>query len=83
MGLLQIDCDAEGLHPTEMSDIVSVFPKFGNGYAFAKDMINELFNTIRGQSFTKNGAILAIKYCSLEDLKFQNIPVKEKIERKS
>ena len=83
MDLLQIDFDAEGFHPTAMSDIVSVFPKFGSGYAFTKDMINELFNAFRDESFTKSGAILATKYCSLEDLIFQYIPVKEKVESKS
>ena len=42
-----------GLYPTAMADEKSVYPKNETGYAFTKDMVDNLINALKRQSFTK------------------------------
>ena len=56
------DFDAISLHPSNMWDEKSVYPQIDTGYAFAKDMRDELVNKLNNQTFTQGKAILKNKY---------------------
>ena len=65
-----------------MWDEKSIYPRIETGYAFTRDMNNELSVKFNNQSFTQGSAILKIKYYNPRDLIVQHLPVKEK-EKKS
>ena len=69
--------DSKGLYRKAMSVAESFCPKNENGYAFTEDMIDDLVNAFKSQTFTKGSAILRKKFIA-EDIIIQFIPVKEK-----
>ena len=48
------------LNPKTMSDPESIYPGVETGYAFTKDMNDELVNKLNTQTFTQGSAILKI-----------------------
>ena len=61
-----------------MWDEKSIYPKIETGYAFTKDMNDDLVNKLSNQTFTQGSAILKIKYYNPRNLIVEHIPVKEK-----
>ena len=59
----------------------SIYLKRETGYAFEKQMNNELVENFNNQTFTQGSTILKIKYYNPKNLIVQHLPVKEK-ERK-
>ena len=76
------DFDATSLYPSAMWDEKSVYPRIETGYAYTRDMNNELVEKFNNQIFTKGSAFLKIKYYNPKNLIVQHLPVKEK-EKKS
>ena len=72
------DFDAVSLYPSAMWDEKSIYPRIETGYAFTRDMNNELVEKFNNQTFTQGSAILKIKYYNSRNLIVQNIPIKEK-----
>ena len=75
------DYDAVSLYPSAMWDEKSIYPRIETGYAFIRDMNNELVEKFNNQNFTQGSAILKIKYYNPKNLILQHLPVKE-IEKK-
>ena len=67
------DFDAVSLYPSAMWDENSIYPRIETGYAFTRDMNNELV-----EKFTQGSAILKIKHYNPKNLIVQHLPVKEK-----
>ena len=61
-----------------MWDEKSIYPRIVTGYAFTRDMNNELVEKFNNQTFTRGSAILKIKYYNPRDLIVQHLPIKEK-----
>ena len=76
------DFDAVSLSPSAMWDENSIFPRIETGYAFTRDMNDELDIKFNTGNFDQGSAILKIKYYNPRDLIVQHLPVKEK-EKKS
>ena len=55
------DFDAISLYPSAMWDPKSVYPKIETGYAFTKDMNDDLVEKFNNQTFTQGSAILKVK----------------------
>ena len=72
------DFDAVSLYPSAMWDEKSIYPRIETGYAYTRDMNNELVEKFNNQTFTQGSAILKIKYYNPRDLTVQHLPVKEK-----
>jgi len=72
------DFDAVSLYPSAMWDEKSIYPKIETGYAFTKDMNDDLVNKFNNQTFTQGSAILKVKYYNPRNLIVQHIPIKEK-----
>ena len=72
------DFDAVSLYPSAMWAEKSIYPRIETGYAFTRDMNNELVEKFNNQTFTQGSAILKIKYYNPKNLIVQNIPIKEK-----
>ena len=72
------DSDAVSLYPSAMWDENSIYPRTDTGYAFTRDMNNEIVEKFNNQTFTQGSAFLKIKYYNPRDLIVQHIPVKEK-----
>ena len=72
------DFDAVSLYPSAMWDEKSIYPRIETGYAFTRDMNNELVEKFNNQTFTRGSAFLKIKYYNPRDLIVQHLPVKEK-----
>ena len=72
------DFDAVSLYPSAMWDEKSIYPRIETGYAFTRDMNNDLVNKFNNQTFNKGSAILKIKYYNPKNLIVQHLPVKEK-----
>ena len=80
----QMDFDATSLYPSAMWDENSVYPKIETGFAFKPHMNTTFVDAFNNQTFNEDGdesAILTIKYYNPPDLIFQNLPVKEKVEK--
>ena len=75
-------CFADGLQLTAMSHNEARYPKFENGYAFMKDLIDDLANAFSNQGFKKGNAFLRIKSCNPKDLMIQRVPIEENIGKK-
>ena len=56
----------------------SVYPKIESGYAFTKDLHDELVSAFKNRSLTKDSGSLGIKNHNPEDLVLHHVPVKEK-----
>ena len=61
-----------------MWDEKSIYPRIETGYAFTRDMNNELVEKFNNETFTQGSAILKIRYYIPKDLIVQHLPVKEK-----
>ena len=61
-----------------MWDENSIYPRIESGYAFNRDMNDELVEKFKNQTFTQGSAILKITYYNPKDLIVQHIPIKEK-----
>ena len=61
-----------------MSDPESIYPRIETGYAFTKDMNDELVNKFNTQSFTQGSAVLKIEYYNPKNLIVQHLPIKER-----
>ena len=72
------DFDAVSLYPSAMWDEKSIYPRIETGYAYTRDMNDELVKKFNNQTFTQGSAILKIKYYNPKDLVVQHIPIKEK-----
>ena len=72
------DFDAVSLYPSVMWDEKSIYPKIETGYAYTRDMNNELAEKFNNQTFTRGSAFLKIKYYNPRDLIVQHLPIKEK-----
>ena len=80
----QMDYDATSLYPSAMWDKNSVYPKIETGFAFKPNMNDVYVEAFNNQSFNEDGdesAILTIKYYNPPDLKFQHLPIKEKVKK--
>ena len=71
------DFDAVSLYPSAMWDENSFYPRIEIGYAFTRDMNDELVEKFNNQTFTRGSAILKIKYYNSKDLIVQHLPVKK------
>ena len=69
------------LYPSAMSDEKSVYPRIETGYAYTKDMKDEIVKKINEGLFTQGSAILKIKSFNPKKLIAQHIPVKEKVNK--
>ena len=76
------DFDAVSLNPSAMWDGKSIYPKIETGYAFKRDMNDELVEKFNSGNFNQGNAVLKIKYYIPRDLVVQHLPIKEK-EKKS
>ena len=72
------DFDAVSLYPSAMWDGKSIYPRIETGYAFTRDMNDELVEKFSNQTFTQGSAIQKIKYYNPKDIIVQHIPIKEK-----
>ena len=75
------DFDTVSLYPSAMWDENSIYPRFEAGYAYTRDMNDELVEKFNTGNFNQGSAILEIKYYSPKNLIVQHLSVKEK-ERK-
>ena len=73
------DFDAVSLYPSAMWDEKSIYPRIETGYAYARDMNDELLEKFNTGNFTQGSAILKIKYYNTRDLSVQHLPFKEKV----
>ena len=64
-----------------MWDEKSIYPRIETGYAYTRDMNDELVEKFNNQSFTKGSAILKIKYYNPRDLIVQHLPIEEKVNK--
>ena len=72
------DFDAVSLYPSAMWDSSSIYPKIETGYAFTRNMNDELVEKFNNQTFTRGSAILKIKYYNPKNLIVQHLPVKQR-----
>ena len=70
--------DFDALYPSAMSDPESIHLRIETGYAFTKDMNDELVNKLNTQTFTQGSAILKIKYYNPKNLIVQHLAIKER-----
>ena len=61
-----------------MWDEKSIDPRIENGYAFTRDMNDELVEKFNNQTFSEGRAFLKIKYYNPKNLIVQHLPVKER-----
>ena len=72
------DYDAVSLYPSAMWDEKSIYPRIETGYAYTRDMNDELVEKFNTRNFNQGSAILKIKYYNPKNLIVQHIPIKEK-----
>ena len=70
------DFDAVSLYPSAMWDEKSIYPRIATGYAYTKDMNDELVEKFNNQTFNQGSAILKIKYYNPKNLVVQHFPLK-------
>ena len=58
-----------------MWDENSIYPRNETGYAYTRDMNDELVEKINTSNFTQGSAILKIKYYNPRDLIVQHLPI--------
>ena len=75
---LLLDFDAVSLYPSAMWDPKSIYRTIETGYAFTRDMNDELVEKFNNQTSTQGRAILKIKYYNPKNLIVQHLPVKER-----
>ena len=72
------DFDAVSLYPSAMWDEKSIYPRIETGYAFTRDMNDELVEEFNNGNFNQGSAILKMKYYNPRDLIVQHLPFQEK-----
>ena len=72
------DFDAVNLYSPAMWVPKSIYPKIETGYAFRREMNDELVEKFNNQTFSKGSAILKIKFFNPKNLIVQHLTVKEK-----
>ena len=72
------DCDAVSLYPSATWDENSNYPRIETGYAFTKDMNNEIVKKFNTGNFTQGSAVLRINFYNPKNLIVQRLPVKER-----
>ena len=75
------DFDAVSLYPSAMWNENSIYPRIETGYAFTRDMNDELVEKFNNQTFTQGSAILKIKYYNPRNLIVQHLPIKERLNK--
>ena len=75
------DFDAVSLYPGAMWDENSIYPRIETGYAYTRDMNNELVEKFNTGNFNQGSAILKIKYYNPKKLVVQHLPVKERVNK--
>ena len=75
------DFDAVTLYPSSMWDEKSIYPKMGTGYAFTRNMIEELLEKFNNQAFTQGSVFLKIKFYNPKNLVVQHLPIKERVKK--
>ena len=75
------DFDAVSLYPSAMWDENSIYPRIETGYAYTRDMNDELVNKFNTQNFNQGSAILKIKYYNPKNLIVQHLPIKERVNK--
>ena len=73
---LMWDCDAVNLVPSRKWDENIIYPRIGTGYAYTKDMNDELVHKFNHGNLTKGSALLKIKCYNPKILIVQHRPVK-------
>ena len=61
-----------------MWDENSIYPRIETGYAYTKDMNDELVEKFINQTFNQGSAILKIEHYNPRNVIIQHLPVKEK-----
>ena len=74
------DSDALSLYPSAMVDEKSIYPNKETGYAFTKQMNDELIEKIKNQTFTQGNVSLKIKHHIPKNLIVQHLSVKERVK---
>ena len=72
------DFDAVSLYPSAMWNENSIYPGIETGYAYTKDMNDEIVEKNNSGIFSQGSAILKKKYYNPKNLIVQHLPVKEK-----
>ena len=72
------DFDAVSLYPSAMWDENSIYPRIETGYAYTRDMNDELVEKLNTGIFNQGSDILKIKYYNPKNIIVQHLPVKEK-----
>ena len=72
------DFDAVSLYPSAMWDEKSIYPRIETGYAYTRDMNDELVEKFNNQTFTQGSAFLKIKFYNPKNLIVQHLPIKER-----
>ena len=72
------DFDAVSLYPSAMWDENSIYPRIETGYAFTKDMNDELVEKFDTGNFNQGSAMLRIKHYNPKILIVQHLPVKKR-----
>ena len=72
------DFDANSLYPSAMWDENSKYPRIETGYAYTRDMNDELVEKFNNQTFSKGSAFLKIKYYNPKNVIVQHLPIKER-----
>ena len=75
------DFDAVSLYPSTMWDEKSIYPRIETGYAYTRDMNDELVKKFNNQTFTKGSAVLKVKYYNPKNLIDQHLPIKERVSK--
>ena len=75
------DFDAVSLYPSAMWDENSIYPRIETGYAYTRDMIDELVEDFDSGNFNQRSAFLKIKYYNPRDLIVQHLPIKERVNK--
>ena len=75
------DFDAVSLYPSAMWDEKSIYPRIETGYAFTRDMNDELVEKFNTGNFNQGSAILKIKYYNPKNLVVQHLPIKERVSK--
>ena len=75
------DFDAVSLYPSAMWDENSIYPRIETGYAYARDMNNELVEKFNTGNFNQGSASLKIKYYNPKNLVVQHLPIKDGVNK--
>ena len=76
-----MDFDATSLYPSAMWEDESVYPKIENGYPFTVNMNDELVGKFSRKNFNQGSAFLKLKYSNPPETLYQNLPVKERVQK--